>query len=31
MLLHVPKIGRKLLFGKKPTPVVKVISQEDGQ
>ena len=31
MLLCVPKIGGKLLLGKKPTPKVKVMSQEDGQ
>ena len=31
MLLCVLKIGRKLLLGKKPTSVVKVMSQEDGQ
>lgn len=27
----VPGIGRKLLIGKKPTLVVKIISQKDGQ
>ena len=31
MLLCVPKIRRKLLLGKKPTPVVKIMSQEDGK
>ena len=31
MLLCVPKIGRKLLFGKKSTTIVIIMSQEDGE
>ena len=31
MLLCVPKIGRKLLFGKKSTLLVIIMSQEDGE
>ena len=31
MLLCVPKIGQKFLFGKKSTPMVIIMSQEDGQ
>ena len=29
--LGVPKIGRKLLLGKKSTPIVIIMSQEDGK